>query len=545
MPLINGDTFSGFRIIRLLGSGGMGETYLAQHVRRSRHYVVRFLPEALSADPEYTQQFHREADLASTLRHPGIAGVHDHGEHEGRLWISTDFIDGTDLDSLLDSRYPGGLPRAQVVTIVNAVAGALDYAHKHGLPHRDIKPANVVLADSDGEPRVVLTGFGVARHTDDISDPTVSTAAYAAPEQLTGEDVDGRADQYALAACAYHLLTGARLFDHSNPAVVVSRHLNSKPPVLAGDRPELAGLDPVLAKALAKNRADRFVSCGGFAHALAAEPVKIPHIAATSALTRPAYPLGTEPRQWPSWMPAATIAAVGIVVAATVGMWQLRPTSHAAPPDQPSAPVAAPAATVSPAPQPGGPVLDGLYRLDFDNARATLNNSNPWPAAGNQMASYWWAFRSDCKPSGCVATSTRMDDINHLAPYTENGGSTAIFRFIDAAWRGDPGRGSLPCEAPHTGQNQAVETTLALTPQAEGVLAGLHTITIQSNECALQGGVIAVPVQATRVGDVPPGNPVADPAAVADPPPPVPQLPPPPPPIPAPPPAPAPPVPAP
>jgi serine/threonine protein kinase, bacterial len=554
MPLTNGDTFSGFRIIRLLGSSGSGEVYLAQHPRLARRNAVRLLPKAWSAESEYRQRFRREADLASTLRHRNIVGVDDCGEHDGQLWISTDFVNGTDLDHLLHRRHPNGLPREQVVTIINEVAGALDYAHKHDLLHREIKPANIVLTEpaGDAESRAVLTGFGVARHTDGIDDPTatstpVGTAAYAAPEQLIGEDFDGRADQYALASTAYHLLTGARLFDHSNPAVVVSRHLNSKPPLLADSHPELADLDPVLAKALAKNPADRFTSCGGFAHALAAEPVEMPSAASKSAPTHPA--LSEKPRAapgpWPSWMPAAVLATVGIVIAATVGMWQLRPSHGAAPADQPAPPPTAPtaqASTVPATPAPSGPVLDGLYRLDFDNPHATLNN-NPWPAAGNQVVGYWWSFRSTCNPSGCVATSTRMDDINHSAPFIEGGGSTAVFRFVNAAWQGDPGRGTLPCEAPHVGQVQAVDTTLALTSQTDGALAGLQTLTIQSNECAPQGGMITVPVQATRVGDVPPGNLVADPAAVAGPPPPAPQLPPPPPDPAAPPPPPAPPLP--
>ena len=97
---------------------------------------------------------------------------------------------------------------------------------------------------------------------------TVGTVAYAAPEQLMGEDIDGRADEYALAATAYHLLTGSQLFPHSNPAVVISRHLNSPPPALADTRPELAALDPVLAAALAKDPGDRFARCGDFARAL-------------------------------------------------------------------------------------------------------------------------------------------------------------------------------------------------------------------------------------------------------------------------------------
>ncbi|MDH6193585.1 serine/threonine-protein kinase [Mycobacterium frederiksbergense] len=526
MPLNAGETFAVFRIIRLLGSGGTGEVYLAQHPRRPRGDALTVLSKDWSAEPEYRERFCREADLAATLWHPNIARVRGRGEHDGQLWMSMDFADGTNLAGLLDQRYPNGLPREQVFHIVIAVAGALDYAHKHGLLHRDVRPANIILSDVDrvAEPQAVLAGLGIARGIGDRS-------GYAAPEQLVGEDVDGRADQYALACIAYQLLTGEQLFAHSNPAVVVSRHVNSKPPVLADTRPELADLDPVLAKALAKNPADRFASCGAFAHALADET---PMPALTLALA-PAAPVpsraatGFRLPETPSWAPVAAIAAAGIVVA-SVGVWQLWPSPEAAATEQPSQlPSAAIASATNAAitPSPSGPVFDGLYRLDYDNPRATLNGS-PWPPAGNQIASYWWAFRSTCKPSGCVATSTRMDSTNHAVPFVEGGGMTAVFRFINNSWQGDPGRGTLPCEAPIVGQAQATDTALALTPQPDGGLAGAQTTTIQSNECGLQGAVITVPVHATRLEDVPPGNPVADPVAVPDPLSPAPQLPPPP-----------------
>ena len=141
-------------------------------------------------------------------------------------------------------------PCRKVASIVTVIAGALDYAHKQGLLHRDVKPANIVLtnASEDGDQRILLADFGIARPADDVSgltttNMTVGTVAYSAPEQLMGEELDGRADQYALAATASHLLTGAQLFPHSNPAVVISRHLNADPPKLPDTRPDLAGLD--------------------------------------------------------------------------------------------------------------------------------------------------------------------------------------------------------------------------------------------------------------------------------------------------------------
>ncbi|WKG06013.1 serine/threonine-protein kinase [Mycolicibacterium sp. HK-90] len=540
MPLNVGETFAVFRIVRVLGSGGTGEVYLAQHPRRPGMEALRVLPTDWSAEPGYPERCGLEADLAATLWHPSIARVRGHGEHDGRLWVSADFVDGTDLADLLEQRYPNGLPREQVFSIITAVAGALDYAHKHGVLHRDVRPANIILTGIDGEAeqRAVLADFGIARTIGDRS-------GYAAPEQLVGEDVDARADQYALACTAYHLLTGTQLFAHANPAVMVSRHVNSKPPALADTRPDLAGLDRVLAIALAKNPADRFISCGAFAHALADE-TPMPALTLAPPTAAPPPDRRTRLPEKPNWVPVAAVAAVGLAASVVVG--QLGPSPDAAasePPSQLPSTSIVNAPNVAMTPSPSEPVFDGLYRLDYDNAHATLN-ANPWPAAGSQIASYWWAFRSTCKPSGCVATSTRMDSVNRAVPYIEGGGvMTAVFRFVNNAWQGDPARGSLPCEAPLIGQAQAMDTALSLTPQPDGALAGVQTTTIQSGECGLQGAVITVPVHATRLEDRPPGDVVADPATVPDPLPPAPALapplpPPPGPPVPAPPPPPAP-----
>ena len=345
MPLTSGQNFAGYTIIRLLGSGGMGEVYLAQHPRLPRRDALKLLPHDWSADAEYRARFNREADLASTLWHPHIVGVHDRGEEDGQLWISMDFVDGLDAARLLADRYPAGMPVEEVARIVTAVASALDYAHKQGLLHRDVKPANIMMTnlDDEGEQRILLTDFGIARNVNDISgltktNMTVGTVAYCAPEQLLGEDVDDRADEYSLAATAYHLLTGSQLFPNSNPAVVISHHLNVPPPTLADSRPELAALDPVLATGLAKRPEDRFRRCSDFAHALgeqidsAGAPT---FLAPTAPAPRPVTPVDgvpphddrIEPRKrWKGpWVAVAAVIAVAILTA-LVMMW--RPWYH-------------------------------------------------------------------------------------------------------------------------------------------------------------------------------------------------------------------------
>ncbi len=277
MPLAIGQIYAGYTIVRELGAGGMGIVYLAQHPRLPRRDALKVLPAALTVDNEYRQRFNREADIAASLWYPHIVEVHDRGELDGRLWISMDYIDGTDAGSMLKERYPNGMPPDEAVQIIRAVAEALDYAHQQQLLHRDVKPSNILLSHPEKQDeRIFLADFGIARWVDDSSgltatNMTVGTVAYAAPEQLLGEDLDGRADQYALAATAFHLLTGTPLFQHSNPAVVISQHLSTPPPAIGTRRPALTDLGPVFSKALAKPPEDRYDTCVEFADALATQ----------------------------------------------------------------------------------------------------------------------------------------------------------------------------------------------------------------------------------------------------------------------------------
>jgi len=280
MPFNNGDVFAGYVIQRMIGTGGMGEVYLAQHPRLPRRDALKILSTASTRDDEFRARFTREAELAATLWHPHIVRVLDRGEFNGRLWISMDYVDGTDAGRLIRERYPDGMPEEDVAEIVTAMADALDFGHERRLLHRDVKPENILVNASDGHRRrVLLTDFGIARRIDDVSnltdaDVAVGTISYIAPEQLLGKPLDGRADQYALAATAFHLLTGSPPFEDSNRAVVISHHLGTPAPRLSQRRPDLAHLDGVLARALAKNPADRYPTCLDFARALTQQPLR-------------------------------------------------------------------------------------------------------------------------------------------------------------------------------------------------------------------------------------------------------------------------------
>jgi hypothetical protein len=276
MALSTGQTFAGFTVLRPLGSGAMGEVYLVDHPRLPRREALKILSASATSDSEFRHRFNREAELAATLWHPHIVAVHDRGEFNGQLWITMDYVEGTDAAALVRDHYPAGLPEYFAAEIVSAVAEALDYAHERGLLHRDVKPANILLSDSDPAAqrrRILLTDFGIARPMDDTSaltatNMTIGTVAYMAPEQLMGSSLDGRADQYALAASAFQLLTGKPPFENPNAAVVISSHLSESRPKLAQRRPDLGRFDPVISKGMAKNPAFRFPTCRDFATAL-------------------------------------------------------------------------------------------------------------------------------------------------------------------------------------------------------------------------------------------------------------------------------------
>lgn len=340
MPLASGDVFAGFQILRPLGFGGMGEVYLVQHPRLPRQDALKILPAEMSSDREFRARFNREAELAAGLYNPHIVGVHDRGEWAGQLWISMDYIDGPDAGRLLREQYPNGMPAWEVVEIVSAVADALDHAHSRGLLHRDIKPPNILLTKPErGRRRVLLADFGIARDAGEANGLTetnmaLGTVNYAAPEQLMGSAIDGRADQYGLAATAYHLLTGSPMFGSSNPAVVISHHLSSPPPRLADTRPELAWLDPALDKALSKRPEDRFRTCTEFADALR-RPVETRQ--APGVPPRPAAPVAPPQRQAPM-APAASHTSV-------------LPGGYQSPPVEQRAEVAPPPRSASDAPR--------------------------------------------------------------------------------------------------------------------------------------------------------------------------------------------------
>jgi serine/threonine protein kinase, bacterial len=288
MPLVIGATAAGFNIVRQLGHEEFGELYVAEHPRLPRQQVLHLIPAENSIDLDYRLRFNQESDLAAALWHPNITGLTDRGEFEDQLWISTEYIDAIDSAEFLADGHLDGLPPRMVNEIVSALADALDYAHDCGVLHRFVNPGRILVGKSSTDRRrIALTGFGVARpdganNTLTRAGMFIGTAGYTAPEQLRGDELDGRVDQYALAASAFHLLTGAPPFAHFNPSVVVNRQLNDRPPRPSEVRPDLTDFDAIFARALSQDPVDRFRRCRDFAKALESTGGARSHIRATS-----------------------------------------------------------------------------------------------------------------------------------------------------------------------------------------------------------------------------------------------------------------------
>jgi ABC-type branched-subunit amino acid transport system substrate-binding protein len=265
-----GTTVSNYRVDSVLGRGGMGVVYLARDLSLERPVALKLIAPELVQDEEFRTRFLREPKLAASLDHPNVIPIYEAGELDGQLYLAMRYVKGTDLRTTLE--LDGKLTPERTIEILSQVAGALDAAHERGLVHRDVKPANVLL-DEAGHP--YLTDFGITKEAGGDSTDTgqmVGTLDYLAPEQIRGEEVDGRTDCYSLACVLYECLTGSPPFRRRTEAETLWAHMQGEPAPLRG-RPEL---NPVLERALAKEKDGRYPSCGALieaaAEALGVEP---------------------------------------------------------------------------------------------------------------------------------------------------------------------------------------------------------------------------------------------------------------------------------
>ena len=302
-PLLGAGTEIGsYRIEAVLGRGGMGVVYLARDLRLDRPVALKLLTPELAADQGFRDRFERESRLAASIDHAGIVPVYEAGDAGGVTYIAMRYVEGSDLAQLLRAQAP--LEPERALDLVGRLAAALDAAHARGLIHRDVKPGNTLVAR---EGHVYLADFGLTKTSgpDPVGGGEVAgTVAYLAPEVIRGEEPTEASDLYALGCVLYECLSGEVPYPGPSASTAIFGHLELPPPTL----PELPALDPVLARALAKDPAERY---GSGADLVAA---------ARAALG---------PRRRARWPLLAAAGVVAAVAAATVLLWPERNTTIA------------------------------------------------------------------------------------------------------------------------------------------------------------------------------------------------------------------------
>jgi Protein kinase domain len=257
--------FAGYRIEGLLGSGGKGVVYRAEHPRLGATVALKVMDPELAMNETFRERFVREARAAAQIKHPNIVPIYDAGEWQGDLYIAMRYIEGEELRAVL--RRDGVLTTRETCVIGAQIASALDAAHRSGLIHRDVKPGNILVEpgpDPDSAPIAYLADLGLTKHVDSNTGITGSgellgTIDYIAPEQIYGERADGRADIYSLACVLFECLTGTVPYERENQADVLWAHLHDQVPRATSVNPLLSrNVDSALARGMAKSPGDRF-----------------------------------------------------------------------------------------------------------------------------------------------------------------------------------------------------------------------------------------------------------------------------------------------
>ncbi len=269
--LAPGTTVAGYRIEALIGRGGMGAVYRAEEVGLGRKVALKVIAPELAQDERFRERFLRESRIAASLDHPHVVPIYQAGEENGVLYLAMRYVEGTDLAKLLSGE--GALEPRRTVEILSQVAEALDAAHEMGLVHRDVKPSNVLIAEAAGKEHCYLADFGLTKRTGSLSGVSVQgdvvgTLEYVAPEQITGNPLDERADVYSLGCVLYECLTGQSPFPRATDVALLWAHVHEEPTPPSKARPDLPKeLDTVLARGLAKEPGRRYRSAGELVNA--------------------------------------------------------------------------------------------------------------------------------------------------------------------------------------------------------------------------------------------------------------------------------------
>jgi hypothetical protein len=268
-----GSLVAGYRIESRIGAGGMAVVFRARDERLGRSIALKVMAPEWTEDEEFRRRFVAESRAAARVDDPHVIPVYGAGASGGVLFIAMRLVEGTDLRGVL--RREGALPPGRALELLSPVASALDAAHAAGLVHRDVKPGNVLVDQRPGRPpHVYLADFGLSKGAAAGVSLTgagnyLGTPDYSAPEQVQGHNVDGRADQYALACLAFELLTGRTPYEREAPMAVLLAHVYEPPPSLAAWRPGTPVMaDRAMARALAKRPEQRYASCRDFTDTL-------------------------------------------------------------------------------------------------------------------------------------------------------------------------------------------------------------------------------------------------------------------------------------
>lgn len=273
--MTDGDTLTNrqldeYRVVALLGQGGMARVYLAEDVRLGRNVAIKVIDRPFREEPAYIERFEREAQAVARLEHPHIVRLYRYGETSRLLYMAMQYVEGADLGTILDSYRREGrlIPPRDALAIVRDVGSALDYAHQKGVIHRDLKPSNILLSL---EGQAYLTDFGLALlATSKTLGRTFGTPQYISPEQASSsQEVLPQSDLYSLGVILYEMFTGTLPFSGRGPLEIALQHRDEAPPDPGQRRPDLdPAIASVILKAMTKNPAERYQSGADLSHAL-------------------------------------------------------------------------------------------------------------------------------------------------------------------------------------------------------------------------------------------------------------------------------------